>query len=177
MTFTGYVYKITGACGLVYIGSTTDMVNRINVHKNTTANDCSSKLLKNPLKFDIIDTREYKLIKTLKLMEQFYLDNNNTVNQKRAYTNKLSFNYKQKRKQYLIQYKLDNSEIIKKKDKIYRDNNKETIRERGMIYRDNNREKINQKIKCVCGCLISRRNISQHKKSKKHIKLINLLNS
>ena len=150
MTFTGYVYKITGACGLVYIGSTIDFKRRKCIH-NSNNSRCSSKLLKKPLHFDIIDTREYTLIKTLKLMEQFYLDNNNTINQKRAYTNYKSLAY------LLID------------------------RTRSINYYKKNKEKISQKqkekIKCVCGCLISRRNLSKHKKTKNHIKLLNLLNS
>ena len=178
MTFTGYVYKITGACGLVYIGSTVDMVHRKHIH-NSTTNNCSSNLLKKPLQFDIIDTREYKLMKTLQLIEQFYLDNTNTINQKRAYTNRQSFNFKQKRKQYKIQYKLDNDEFIKKNDKIYRDNNKEKIREKDRIYYNKNREKRLEQnkveIMCECGCLIRKVTKSRHKKSKKHLKLMNLL--
>jgi len=150
MTFTGYIYKITGACGLVYIGSTIDMVRRKHIH-NSTANECSSKLLKKPLQFDIIDTREYKLMRTLRLVEQFYLDNTNTINQKRAYTNERSLIY-------LL--------IDRKRSRNYYNTNREKLL-----------QKQNEKIKCECGCLSSRGNLLRHKKTKKHIKLINLLNS
>ena len=47
----------------------------------------------------------------------------------------------------------------------------------GKQYRIKNKEHINQnkreQIKCECGCVIGRSNISHHRKSKKHIKLMN----
>ena len=165
MTFTGYVYKITGACGLVYIGSTIDMENRKYRHIGKN-NSCSSKLLKKPLQFDIIDTREYKLVKTLHLVEQFYLDNNNTINQNRAYINERSLGYLKRRNQKLNQYYYNNKEENKEKSKAYYNKNKDKILQQAK-----------GKIICQCGCLISRRNLSKHRKTKKHLKSINLLNS
>ena len=155
MTFTGYVYKITGACGLIYIGSTRNYNERKNYHKRNKNNSSTSRLLKKPLQFDIIDTREYKLMKTLHLIEQFYLDNNNTINQKRAYTNK------------------------KKRRTLYRSLNREKIRYQERLRRENNKEKIKQqkkvKIICECGCLVIKDSIARHKRTKKHLKLMNLL--
>jgi hypothetical protein len=86
MTFTGYIYRVTGTCGKCYYGSTKCIYNRKSKHKRLK--DCSSKLLQDPLIFEVIDTREYKLIKTLRLVEQFYMDNNECVNIYRAYRNK-----------------------------------------------------------------------------------------
>ncbi len=163
MTFTGYIYKITGACGLVYIGSTTDIIRRKWKH-NSKWNTSSSRLIKKPLQFDIIDTREYKLMKTLYLVEQFYLDNNNTINQKRAYINYKNLAYLKRRKQKLNQYYYNNKETMNK-------NNRENYHK--------NREKIlennNVKIICECGLLSSRKNLLRHKTTKKHLKLMNLL--
>jgi len=175
MTFTGYIYKITGACGLVYIGSTTNMIQRKYVH-NCTNNNCSSKLLKKPLQFNIIDTREYKLIKTLYLVEQFYLDNNNTINQIRAYTNERSLGYLLRKQIKANIYYNKNKEKFNVKRKIYREKNSEKLNEKAKIYYNKNKERINksrnEKIKCACGCLISRGKLSRHKKSKKHINLL-----
>ena len=170
MSFIGYVYKITGACGLVYIGSTIDIENRKNRH-NGKNNCCSSKLLKKPLQFDIIDTREYNLLRTLHLVEQFYLDNTNTINQKRAYTNERSLGYLLRKHQHYI----NNKEKIKQ----YKLNNKEENKEKSKAYYQKNREKRLEQNKveiiCECGCLIRKVNKSIHIKSKKHIKLMNLL--
>ena len=44
-------------------------------------------------------------------------------------------------------------------------------------YREKNREKINaqmkEKITCTCGCVLSRGNLSRHKKSQQHINSTN----
>lgn len=45
------------------------------------------------------------------------------------------------------QYREDNAEKLKEKDKIYRDNNKEKIKEKDKIYRENNKDKIKEKDK------------------------------
>ena len=163
-TFTGYIYKLTGACGRVYIGSTVDTVKR-EVGHNCKGNRCSSKLLLKPIKFDIIDTRQYRLIRTLELVEQYYLDNINTINQKRAYTN----SNKAKKK-----YREENKEKIKESKKKHYEENKEKIKEKRKTYREENKDKIKQIVKCECGCLINKSVLSRHKKTKKHIKLIQI---
>ena len=44
-------------------------------------------------------------------------------------------------------------------------------------YREKNKEKINartrEKVTCTCGCILSRGNISKHKKSQQHINSTN----
>jgi len=176
MLFTGYIYKITGACGLIYIGSTTNMKNRKYPH-NSTANVCSSKLLKKPLQFVIIDTRKYKLMKTLYLVEQFYLDNNNTINQVRAYTNYKSLGYLLRKKIKDRNYYNKNKEKLLEKSKIYYNKNREKKNEKGNIYYNKNKEKISkqrkEKVKCECGCLINKYHMPRHKRSPKHINLLN----
>lgn len=83
--FIGVIYKITGSCGKVYIGSTVDCKRReINHIYGCRSN---SRLLLKPLTFEVIDTREYKLKKTLLLVEQFFIDTIDNVNGQRAYTN------------------------------------------------------------------------------------------
>jgi hypothetical protein len=62
---------------------------------NLNQMNCNSRLLLKPILDEIIDTREYILIKSLRLVEQFYLDNINNINSKRAYTN-----YKKYQKKY-----------------------------------------------------------------------------
>lgn len=161
MTFTGYVYKITGACGLVYIGATNDMVKRQWKHNSDIHNTSCSKLLQKPLQFNIIDTREYNLFRTLHLVEQFYLDNNNTINQRRAYTNRRSL-------VAILRHRTSNNKYYQK--------NREEVLEKKRIYYNKNIEKANEKIKCECGCFINKRNLKRHQKSKKHRQLLNLLN-
>jgi len=39
-------------------------------------------------------------------------------------------------------------------------------------WRENNKQRIYEQIKCECGCMISRLHISRHRKTKKHIELM-----
>ena len=52
-------------------------------------------------------------------------------------------------------------------------NNKESIKEKARLYRKENKEKINERIKCDCGCEISKRRLNIHKITKKHIHSMN----
>jgi hypothetical protein len=137
-TFTGYIYKLTGACGKVYIGSTVDTVEREKQHKKPSNTCTNSKLLLKPIEFDIIDTREYILIKSLRLVEQFYLDNINNINSNRAYSNK-KIKKKLRKKYYLAN---------KGKSREYYENNKEKLREYSReyqrLYKERNKEKIRE---------------------------------
>ena len=83
--FIGYIYKITGACGKVYIGSTTNYKKRISSHKSSS-NTTSSKFLEKPLVFEIKKQDEYINRDYMRSLEQFYIDNAiNCVNTNRAY--------------------------------------------------------------------------------------------
>ena len=80
----GIIYKITGACGNVYIGSTTKYRQRKSAHL-THSNGTSSKLLKKPLVFEIIKQEEYIDRNYMRSIEQFYMDNAiNCINNNRA---------------------------------------------------------------------------------------------
>ena len=63
-------------------------------------------------------------------------------------------------------------------EKIRYNNNKEQILKNVKIYRDENKEKIKerekQKIKCECGSIVRRYEISRHRKTNKHITLMTL---
>ncbi len=83
--FKGHIYEVTGKCGNKYIGSTLNFKSRQYCHlsKGEISN---SKLLEKPLTFKIIRTDSYKLLKTMNLVEQFYIDNTpNCINKKRSY--------------------------------------------------------------------------------------------
>jgi len=185
MLFTGHIYKITGTCGLVYIGSTINFKKRMCKHKGKN-NDTSSKFLTKPLHFEIIDSRKYKLKKTLRLVEQFYLDNNNTVNELRAYSSLKVM--KEQKKQYFYR--------IRERKRKYYENNKEKLnkqkqenritkieinkQKRAVKYiknRENILKKKKVKIKCECGCIIRKSDIARHKKKPKHINLLNKIKS
>jgi hypothetical protein len=58
-------------------------------------------------------------------------------------------------------------------DKKYYKSNIDKIVEYHQNYYKENADKINEKVKCECGCMIRRGNLSTHKKRPKHIKLMN----
>lgn len=94
------------------------------------------------------------------------------------------------------EWREDNKEQIIQDKKEYYENNKEQIREKEKLYYEQNKEKIlnyakdygktyyeqnkdyiltrnKELINCECGCVIVRNNLLRHKKSPKHIKLLN----
>ena len=75
---------------------------------------------------------------------------------------------KQKKKQY---YESNKEEINKKNIENY-NNNKEKCKERNKIYHETNKEKRKEKITCECCSVVSRGNLTDHKKTKKHIELM-----
>ena len=65
-----------------------------------------------------------------------------------------------------------NKEKIKEYKQQYQITNKERLNDISKQYYESNKEQLNikrsEKIKCECGCFVSRRNMSEHKKSLKH---------
>ncbi len=74
-------------------------------------------------------------------------------------------------------YREKNKDKISKRKKIYREKNKELISKINKVYRNKNKEKIskNNKIKniCSCGCIMNKNSTQKHKRTKKHINLLN----
>ena len=70
----------------------------------------------------------------------------------------------------------ENKERFIKNMRKYNEKNKEKILQQKKQYRENNKEKIkqykNEKIKCECGVYTNRSSIARHRKSKKHLKLL-----
>ena len=76
-------------------------------------------------------------------------------------------------------YYIDNkNEILVKVNEYYK-NNKEKINVRQKEYRDENKEKLNikkgEKIMCDCGIIMTNSHMSRHKKSARHLKLMELV--
>ena len=71
-------------------------------------------------------------------------------------------------KQYFKEYNKLNTEHVKQRCKQYRELNKNKVTEYKKQYRKDNKEHLTEKIPCECGCMISRENLSQHRKTQKH---------
>ena len=112
--------------------------------------------------------------KELNEYQKEYLYNNKDIIKKKAkeYRNKNIEIIKEKQKEY----RKNNKEKIKEYQNKYRNNNKEYLNEKHKEYRKNNKEiikeKAKDKINCICGCEITKSNLSTHLKSQKHINLM-----
>jgi hypothetical protein len=76
------------------------------------------------------------------------------------------------------EYFAENKEIIANKFKTYYQNNKEDKLKYRKIYREEHKESIkeqkSERITCECGCVIRRDDITRHKKTLNHIKLLEI---
>ena len=165
----GKIYKLWSPQGEeIYIGSTIQsLAVRKAEHKRL---DCSSKILfekYDDVRIELIEEYPCKNKMELNKREGEHIRNNNCVN-------KVMPGRTQK------EYYQDNKEEILEYLKKWREENKEDIlennKERYIEYYENNKEEILKKkkeiITCECGCEISIRNLSRHKRSKNHINLI-----
>ena len=111
-----------------------------------------------------------------------YTSDEERRNQQKQYreTNRDQLNEKQKQyretnKEKIKQYYDTNKEKIKEYKQQYQITNKERLNDISKQYYESNKEQINikrsEKIKCECGCFLSKSNISTHKKTVKHQKL------
>ena len=147
---TGKIYKIVcSTTGEVYIGSTTYrwLCQRIGNH--VQCYKAYKKGLFHYCKsFDIIERNNFKH----EVIEE------------------ISFNEKielREREQYWI----DNTECINEKP-AYNPNRQEYLQKYRDKHKEYSKSRANEKIKCVCGCKVSRSNITYHQKTKKHLKLL-----
>ena len=145
------IYKLWSPQGTedeIYFGSTTnELYKRKNGHKSQKYNSCNSKILFE--KYD--DVR-------IELVEEYPCNNKEELNKKEG--------------EYIRNNKCLNQRIPCRTQKEYREDNKEHIKE----YYQKNKEQISEqkkeKITCECGCIIGKNDIARHKKSNKHITLL-----
>lgn len=166
---TSRVYKIWSPShpGEIYIGSTTqDLAKRIGEHRRkyklylngkyryTT----SFKIMEyGDAKIELIEKVECKDKEELIACEGYYIRTLDCVN------------------------KVIPDRTKKEYDREYRQANRERIAQREKEYREANREKIAQKkaekVKCNCGSVINRGGLSEHRRTKKHMKYLESIKS
>jgi hypothetical protein len=99
---------------------------------------------------------------------------------KKEYSKQYCEEHKDEKKEYDKQYREEHKDERKEQKKQYIEQNKDKISEQKKQYYDENKNKISekrkQKITCECGCVVTKRHISKHHESKKHIDLIAKLN-
>jgi len=162
----------------LYVGSTTNYVNRKNSHKssiyNENDNNYNYKLYKTIRENDFEwDMQPYSKYPCNDVVEQTIEEQRiclllkADLNSKKCGTglNRSELGEKEYDKQYNTEYRTENKDKIVENKKQYYADNKDKILEH-----------MTQKITCECGCIVSRCNLSPHKKSKKHLKLMEKIN-
>ncbi len=177
----------------IYVGSTCNFKVRKNQHKSHCNNENGEKYDRYVYRFirehggwgawsmilvkkypHVVDNyelkqKECKWIKKLKAT----LNKSMPLRTKQEWTNDNKEKLIAQKKLFYI----NNKEKITDMKKTYYDNNKYQIKEQSKAYYHNNKEIISEKnkltIECECGCIVTRCNIAHHRKSKKHLKLMN----
>ncbi len=147
----GKIYKIVcNISGEVYIGSTKNTLED-RLRKHNYLKDCVSRNILERGDYEILLIKDYPCNSRYELEEEEtkYIKNNKCINK----------NLPHRTQQ---QYREDNKEEINKQRKKYREINKEEI----------NKKKL-EKVECECGILTTKTHLARHKKTKKHINLMN----
>lgn len=172
---------------LIYIGSTTNFVKRKNHHKTS----CNNEKYKgyNTKKyvmirenggwdmFDMVLVKKYPCNDYLEAFaeeENIRREMNANMNTFRCFrTQEVEKECKRKKGK---KYRETHKEEISERKKIYYETNKEELALKNKQYYETHKEKVDadkrKKVECECGCFISNRNLSTHKKTTKHLELI-----
>ena len=148
----GYIYKIwdNDDPSLVYYGSTIQQVSiRMGKHRDSS-NSCISKIIidRNNYQYATLEKVEYEDKFELRNRERWWVENNVCINK----------------------------QVPNRTQKEYYMANKEKFTEYAKQYNMTNKEKIaeqqKQKVTCECGCIVTKRYLTRHKKTKNHLKNI-----
>lgn len=191
----GKIYKLcSNQTDKVYIGSTVqELEERLRKHQvhykrfleNKTCYISSFEIVKyEDVYIELIEEYPCNSKEELEKQEgQIIKNTNNYVNNRIAGRSLAEFyqDNKEQIKNRIKNYYENNKDIISVKNKLYRNKNKEHIKTRNKLYRQNNKDKLKELassiIVCECGAEISRSNISQHKKTTKHLDRMKNINS
>ena len=179
---------------LIYIGSTTNFTKRKNHHKHSCNNE--KGVAYNEKKyvmirenggwdmFDMVLVKKYPCNDYLEAFaeeERMRRELNANMNAIRCFVTQEEHTqnkqkYRETHKEEMKEYRKSRKEEIKEYFKQYYETNKEEMSEKNRQYRGTHKEEIytynKTKVECECGCFISNRNLSTHKKTTKHLELI-----
>ena len=170
----GVIYKII-TLDSVYVGSTTNFRQRKCHHKCCIYNENGDKY-NQKLYQKIRENGEWNMkpIKKYSCETKFQLE----IEEERvrcelnADLNMVRCGIGLSKHEYNKEYRIVNKDKISKCKKQYAVENKDKIVEYQKQYRVDNREKIKQKVTCECGCIVNRCSLPRHRKSPKHLKLM-----
>ena len=174
----------------VYIGSTTDFRKRKNEHKTSCCNEKSKHY--NQKNYQYIRTNggwdEWDMIE----VEKYPCNDGNEARAREEYW-RCYFNanlnsikafiteeqkkeqikeYKKEHKEQIKEYRKEYYEQHKEQKKEYYEQHKEQIKEYKKEHYEQNKEQMKEKTTCICGCIILKRCLNRHYKSKKHTDFI-----
>ena len=176
----------------IYVGSTTDFITRKSQHKRSCNNSINKSYNYYVYQFirenggwknwQMIMIKKYtkcdSKLRCLKKERRYVEKLNATLNSnipgrtKKEWHKDNKENVKQRCKKYYEK----NKEHLKQKKKEWYKTNQKRICNMRKEYREKNRDIINQKqnekIKCICGSFISKNNMIRHRKTKKHLDLL-----
>jgi len=149
----------------IYVGSTCNIIRRKNAHKNNCFNENNKDYNLYVYKY-IRDNGGWDCFILVKIHD--YACNNKSdllIEERRAIDMlRPTLNMRQSVRTYKERYEINKEKILKQVNE-YREQNKEKIS-----------EKRKEKITCECGCIITKRILELHKKTQKHINLMNKKN-
>lgn len=186
MCIQGLVYKIIHLdSNICYIGSTCDSVSgRWRTHKYGYKRWTDNKGKCNTIaiyphfeqygidRFKMVSIKSYEVVDRdhLRVYEQLHINRNKCVNQ---YAALQLVSRKCMSKHFTHEYRKQNKQMIADHAKKYQASNKQKISEYRKKYQEANKvaiaERRNIKVQCECGAIVTKCNISTHKKSQRHI--------
>ena len=171
----------------IYVGSTTDFKTRKYKHKNNITNvnrkEYNYKLYKTIRQNDgEWDMKAYSIFPCNSKMELSIEEERvrqllkADMNMKSCGTGLVGLT----KSEYKKQYREKNRDYHIEKSNQYREQNRDELNKKKKQYREQNRDELNekqrQKVTCECGCDVNKVNLSTHRKTKKHLLLMEKLN-
>tara|TARA_R110001592_G_scaffold201283_1_gene450354 strand:- start:15 stop:584 length:570 start_codon:yes stop_codon:yes gene_type:complete len=181
----GKIYKIVCyETDEIYVGSTVrDIEDRLYEHKKSSNVCCSKQIIdRNNYYIELLETYPCNNEFELKLKEGEYQKSMKCIN--KLIAGRTEAEYRQDNKEKISknnrEYRQNNLETVRAHDKERYQDNKETINARHREWRQNNKEAIkahkSKVVICECGIKSAKGTLAQHRRSKKHIDLMNKLN-
>jgi len=160
--------------GDVYYGSTTQpLYKRLFQHKQKRGDTNSKHLFEkygNNIKIVLVKAFPCNSKQELFAEEGKYIRENKCVN--RCIAGRSQAEYYQDHKEEIKAYKTEYYQEHKEEKKASYQKHKEEIKQTNKEYHQEHKAERNQKITCECGCIVIKRDLNRHKRSKKHIQLL-----
>jgi len=190
----------------IYIGATCNLIRRRNRHKNLCNNPNNKEYNRNVYKYirdnggweqfivfkisdfsckskselNIEERRYLDLMKPKLNMIKSYVSKEEAYERDKEISRKYRMEHKEEKSIQNKVWYLKNKEKVIERVHTYYQNNKEKIAEKEKIKYQRNKEKIKEnrkeKTTCECGCEIQKDHLSRHKRTQKHIDLMNKKN-